>query len=86
MTVETGLCYAQWVNFKLLQFAALQAMFTFGLIFSSSSLSLPERKHRKWPFIYYVRTNSRISDPPTHRVRTNYDVTMATIHWRTHGA
>ena len=42
MTVETGLCYAQWVNFKLLQFAALQAMFTFGLVSSSSSLSLPE--------------------------------------------
>ena len=38
------------------------------------------------PFIYYVRTNFRISDPPTHPVRTDYDVTMTTIYWRTHGA
>ena len=30
-------------------------------------------------FIYYVRTNSRISDPLTNPVRTNYDVTMTTI-------
>ena len=38
------------------------------------------------PFIYYVRTNARISDRHTHPVRTNYDVTMTTIHSRTHGA
>ena len=40
------------------------------------------------PFIYYIRTNFRISDPPTPHppVRTDYDVTMTTIHWRTHGA
>ena len=31
-----------------------------------------------------IRTNSRIIDPPTHAVRTNYDVTMITIHRRTH--
>ena len=40
------------------------------------------------PFIYeiYVRTNYRISDPHTHPIRTNYDVTMTTIRGRTHGA
>ena len=38
------------------------------------------------PFIYCVRTNSWISEPPTHPVSTNYDVTMTTLRKRTHGA
>ena len=39
---------------------------------------------RKGSFIYYVRTNFKILNPPP--VRTNYDVTVVTIHWHTQSA